>query len=80
MQFNTLLLIASLVGATMTAPVTENAKGKAVINSRFLTYENEARDVANEKNAVINSRFLTYENDKRDDASEEAVSEPRLSI
>ena len=57
------LLIASLVGATVAVPVI-SPEGKAVINTRFVTYGNEARDAAPEsaaENAVINTRFVTYD-------------------
>ena len=80
MQFNTLLLIASFVGVMFAVPIKQDAEGKAVVNSRFITYENEARDAADEKKAVINSRFLTYETkEKRDDASKEAMVNARFA-
>ncbi|KAL8900040.1 MAG: hypothetical protein Q9207_005888 [Kuettlingeria erythrocarpa] len=68
MQYNALLLLASLVGSTLTAPTPHNAENLAVINTRFLKYENKPRDAAaaEEKNALINSRFITYENKPRD--------------
>lgn len=74
MQLKT-LLIASLLGTAICAPVTAPTE-KAVANTRFVTYKNEAkkRDVdANpccrsyekaataEGLAVVNSRFVTYE-------------------
>ncbi len=62
MHFKT-LLIASLVGATVAAPIT-SPEGKAVINTRFATYGNEARNAAPgpvAENTVINTRFATYD-------------------
>ena len=50
---------------------------EAVINSRFIKYENEKRDDP-EKAAVINSRFIKYENEKRDDPEETAVINSRF--
>ncbi|KAL9038194.1 MAG: hypothetical protein Q9180_003278 [Flavoplaca navasiana] len=67
MQYSILLLVATLVGSTLTAPITQDAKEAAVINSRFVKYENKPRNaVAEEKKALINSRFVTYENQPRD--------------
>ena len=79
MQFNALLLLAALIGANIAAPVTQNVEGKAVINSRFATYEADKRD-ANTEKAVINSRFATYENEARDATDEkEAVINSRFA-
>ncbi|KAL8852518.1 MAG: hypothetical protein Q9221_002642 [Calogaya cf. arnoldii] len=72
MQYSTILLIATLVGATITAPTEKKAQDAAVINTRFLKYENKPRDAAaEEKKAVINTRFLTYENKPRDATPEQ---------
>lgn len=84
MQLNALLLMASLLSATLAAPVTQpHTDERAVVNSRFITYENEARDAApaaatDENYAVVNSRFITYEADKRDAAPEKAVVNSRF--
>ncbi|MCJ1360130.1 MAG: hypothetical protein MMC33_010133 [Icmadophila ericetorum] len=84
MQFNVLLLMASLMSTALAAPVPKPHNDKsAVVNSRFITYENEARDAApaataDEKYAVVNSRFITYEPDKRDAAPEKAVVNSRF--
>ena len=67
MQYSVLLLVATLVGSTIAAPITQDAKEAAVINTRFLKYENKPRNAAaEEKKALINSRFITYENEPRD--------------
>ena len=71
MLFHTLLLTFTLAGATAAAPVTKDVGGKAVINTRFLKYENKPRDAIDNKNAVINTRFLTYELGERDAADEQ---------
>ncbi|KAL8793248.1 MAG: hypothetical protein Q9195_004184 [Heterodermia aff. obscurata] len=66
MLFHTVLLTFTLAGITAAAPVTKDVEGKAVINTRFLKYENKPRDAIDDKNAVINTRFLTYELGERD--------------
>ncbi|KAL8684854.1 MAG: hypothetical protein Q9224_006098 [Gallowayella concinna] len=72
MQYNTLLLIATLLSTAISAPIAKNEGEAAIINTRFLKYENQPRDAApEEKNAVINTRFLKYEEKPRNAAPEE---------
>lgn len=92
MQLNTMIILASLAGAAVAAPLMPNSNEKAVINSRFIKYENEPRDTTlgprmqtdDEKEAAINSRFIKYKIDERDneeralDDSQEAAINSRF--
>ena len=78
MQFKAVLFVASLISATVAVPTTQDADVKAVVNTRFATYEAEKRD-DNGKKAVVNSRFATYEPQKRGADANEAVVNSRFA-
>ena len=64
MQIKSLLLVASVIGSIVSAPITQDVDGLSTISTRF---EAEKRDAnADATKAVINSRFMDYENQERD--------------
>ncbi|KAI1149835.1 hypothetical protein F4825DRAFT_429008 [Nemania diffusa] len=70
----TSVFIGVLLGAVAALPAPI-ADPDAVVNTRFGTYENEARNA--EPDAVVNTRFGAYENEARN-ADPDAVVNTRF--
>ena len=79
MYLKSLLLTASVLGASIAAPVPHEKPELTTAESRSVKREVTPRHSPEENTAVINSRFATYENEKRDDASKKAVINSRFA-